>query len=94
MPKKLRARLSPDGRTFYVGSAGGNTLDAIDVSNPSLPVTRWVGNYDSHGLEISNDDKRAYVAGIDSGLIILDTSEIQKRSSRGCARLPVCSGSR
>ena len=46
---------------------------------PSLPVPIWFGNYDSHGLSISDDGNRAYVAGIDSGLIILDTSEIQAR---------------
>ena len=37
------------------------------------------GPYDSHGLSISADGNRAYVAGVDSGLIILDVSEIQAR---------------
>ena len=51
----------------------------MDISNPSRPVPIWFGNYDSHGLSISDDGNRAYVAGIGSGLIILDTSEIQAR---------------
>jgi RTX calcium-binding nonapeptide repeat (4 copies) len=42
-------------------------------------VPIWYGAYDSHGLSISNSGNRAYVAGINSGLIILDTSEIQDR---------------
>ena len=70
---------SPDGNTFYSGSPGNSTLVAIDVSNPSAPVPLWIGRYDSHGLSISDDGNRAYVAGTDSGLIILDTSEIQAR---------------
>ncbi len=31
---------------------------------PSLPLPIWFGNYDSHGLSISDDGNRAYVAGI------------------------------
>ena len=71
--------MAPDGRTFYSASPGTATLVAVDISNPSAPVPLWVGNYDSHGLSISDDGNRAYVAGVDSGLIILDTSEVQAR---------------
>ncbi len=71
--------MAPDGRTFYTASPGTQTLVALDISNLSTPVPLWIGPYDSHGLSISNDGNRAYVAGIDSGLIILDTSEIQAR---------------
>ena len=45
--------MAPDGRTFYSASPGSDTLVAVDISNPSLPVPRWVGNYNSHGLSIS-----------------------------------------
>jgi LVIVD repeat len=83
--------LAPDGRTFYSASPAGQTIVAVDITNPSLPVPIWFGNYDSHGLSISDDGNRAYVAGIDSGLIILDTSEIQARvpgaTEREVARL-------
>lgn len=77
--------ISPDGNTFYAGSAGGSTLVAVDISNPSVPRTLWGGRYASHGLSISDDGTRAYVAGVggggfeDSGLIILDTSQVQAR---------------
>jgi hypothetical protein len=70
---------SVDGNTFYSASPGSSTIFAIDVTNPSLPVILGYYAYDSHGLSISNDGNRAYVAGINSGLIVLDTSEIQAR---------------
>ena len=71
--------ISPDGNTFYSASPGSSTIVAVDISNPSVPVPLWYGPYDSHGLSISADGNRAYVAGINSGLIILDVSEIQAR---------------
>ena len=70
---------STDGNTFYSASPGSQTIFAIDVTNPVLPVVLGYYAYDSHGLSISNDGNRAYVAGINSGLIVLDTSEIQAR---------------
>ena len=33
---------------------------------PCCRVPIWFGNYDSHGLSISDDGNRAYVAGVDS----------------------------
>ena len=71
--------MAPDGRTFYSASPSSATVVAVDLSNPSAPVPIWFGNYDSHGLSISDDGNRAYIAGVDSGLIILDTSEVQAR---------------
>jgi hypothetical protein len=71
--------MAPDGNTFYAASPGTETIIAVDISNLSVPVPIWYGAYDSHGLSISNSGNRAYVAGINSGLIILDTSEIQDR---------------
>ena len=83
--------MAPDGRTFYSASPASQTIVAVDISNPSLPVPIWVGRYDSHGLSIRDDGNRAYVAGVDSGLIILDTSQVQARvlnpSVREIARL-------
>jgi len=69
---------APDGRTFYAASISTGHLTAVDVSNPSLPVTLWTGNYNSHGLSISDDGNRAYVAAR-SGLIILDVSQVNRR---------------
>jgi LVIVD repeat len=69
---------APDGRTFYAASISTGHLTAVDVSNPSLPVPLWTGNYNSHGLSISDDGNRAYVAA-SQGLIILDVSEVNHR---------------
>ena len=70
---------STDGNTFYSASPGSRTIFAIDVTDPALPQILGYYAYDSHGLSISNDGNRAYVAGINSGLIVLDTSELQAR---------------
>ncbi len=71
--------MAPDGRTFYSASPGTQTIVAVDITNMSVPRVLWIGNYDSHGLSISGNGRRAYVAGIGSGMITLDTSAIQMR---------------
>jgi hypothetical protein len=71
--------MAPDGKTFYSASPGTETIVAVDITNLSNPRALWLGTYDSHGLSISNSGNRAYVAGVGSGLIILDTSAIQSR---------------
>jgi hypothetical protein len=70
---------APDGRTFYATSLFTGHVTAIDVTNPKLPVPLWVGQYRSHGLTISDDGNRAYVAALGTGLIVLDVSEVQAR---------------
>lgn len=70
---------APDGRTFYATSIGTGQITAVDVTDPKLPVPLWVGRFHSHGLTVSDDGTRAYVAAQDVGLIILDVSEIQQR---------------
>jgi hypothetical protein len=91
--------MSPDGRTFYVSSTSGNTLTAIDISDPALPTTLYTEtgiNY--HGLRVSPDGNRLYVADIgfpndkvlsNGGLKILDVSEIQARKAN--PQVPVVS---
>ena len=69
---------APDGNTFYSTSIGTGDVTALDVSDPKLPKIVWRGRYESHGLTVSDDGNRAYVAD-SSGLIILDTSQIQAR---------------
>jgi hypothetical protein len=71
--------LAPDGKTFYSASPATSTIVAVDITNQALPTPLWLGDYDSHGLSVSGDGDRAYVAGVGSGLIILDTSEVQDR---------------
>ncbi len=55
---------SPDGRTFFAASPGSYTVTALDLSNPMTPVPLAVLPYSSHGLSISDDGNRAYIAGI------------------------------
>ena len=69
---------SPDGNTFWSTSLFNGTIVAVDVSNPRAPAPVWYGNQVSHGLTISDDGNRAYLAA-DFGLQILDVSEIQAR---------------
>ncbi|AXQ31347.1 hypothetical protein D0B54_22845 [Solimonas sp. K1W22B-7] len=84
--------MAPDGRTFYSASNAAPTLTAVDISNPVLPLPLAITPIYSHGLSISADGNRAYVAGgsttpedfIGGGqdypaLIILDVSEVQAR---------------
>ncbi|MDP9141066.1 MAG: hypothetical protein M3O62_09775, partial [Pseudomonadota bacterium] len=74
--------MAPDGKTFFSSSPGTPTLTAVDISNPLLAIPLWTGNYRSHGLSISNDGNRAYLAaGNGNGVLILDISEIQARKS-------------
>ena len=71
---------SPDGNTFYAPARRCKSLTAIDVTDPKHPHAIWQGNEYSHGLTLSDDGDRAYVADpIDGELMILDTSQIQAR---------------
>ncbi len=69
---------APDGNTFYATSISTGQVTAVDVTNPKLPRTLAVANYKSHGLTVSDDGNRGYVAA-SSGLIIIDLSEVQAR---------------
>ena len=75
---------SPDGRTFWVSSAGGGTMTALDISNPTVPRILWTQTgIDVHGLNISNDGRTVYEADLGNnhtaGLDIVDVSAIQRR---------------
>ena len=69
---------APDGNTFYATSLATGQVTAVDVSDPSAPKPLGVAQYRSHGLTVSEDGNRAYVAA-DTGLIIVDVSDIQAR---------------
>ncbi|HEY7874585.1 MAG TPA: hypothetical protein VIG64_05630 [Actinomycetota bacterium] len=77
---------APDGKTFYVSSLYGHSLAAVDLTDPRTPVLLWATEeYEPHGVSISNDGNRLYMAeaAFDDagyhGLTILDVSEVQKR---------------
>jgi hypothetical protein len=79
--------MAPDGNTYYVASLDAGTMTAVDISNPTAPVPLWASTtWASHGLSISEDGNRAYVAHrnrtgdpLVAGLVILDTSQVQAR---------------
>ena len=72
---------SADGRTFYATGTAVNAISAIDVTNPKDPHSIWQGNITSHGMSLSPDGNRAYLADPGGELAILDTSQIQARRS-------------
>lgn len=71
--------ISPDGRTFFSGTPFTPSLNAVDISDPSFPKPIWVSTNFSHGLSISPDGNRAYVAETSGSVRILDISQIQAR---------------
>jgi hypothetical protein len=85
---------SADGKTFYATSTALQAITAIDVTDPDHPHAIWQGNIFSHGMSLSADGNRAYIAdpgtapGSDSkaNMLILDTSQIQARKSDPHAR--------
>ena len=78
---------SADGKTFYAAGTAVKSLTAIDVTDPKHPHAIWQGSEYSHGLTLSDNGDRAYVADpIDGELLILDTSQIQARRPHPQAR--------
>ncbi|HEX8068104.1 MAG TPA: hypothetical protein VF520_16420 [Thermoleophilaceae bacterium] len=71
--------MAPDGLTFYPSSPA-SSMSAVDISDPRVPRRLWTSEeFSTHGLTVSADGRRAYLASTQHGLIILDTSEIQDR---------------
>ena len=52
---------------------------AVDVTDPSAPHAIWQGAITSHGMSLSEDGNRGYIADPGGNMLILDTSEIQAR---------------
>jgi hypothetical protein len=77
---------SPDGKTFYATSTALQAITAIDITNPKDPHAIWQGNVFSHGMSLSDDGNRAYVADPKGNMLILDTSQIQARKPNPTAR--------
>ena len=87
---------SPDGKTFWVSSAGGQTMTAIDISDPKAPRPLWtqLGTV-VYGLNISDDGNTVYEADLGNspvgthtaGLDIVDVHEVQSRVPGGTGHL-------
>ena len=78
-----------DGNTFYATGTAYRSITAIDVKDPKNPFVVWQGQSQSHGMTLSSDGNRAYLANPDTrfgDLTILDTSEIQARKPSPHAR--------
>lgn len=71
--------LSPDGLTFWSASTATDYIFAVDISDPMIPQVIYVGDFGSHGITVSADGTRTYLANTGEGLIILDTTQIQER---------------
>ena len=86
---------APDGLTFWSSSQYA-TLDAIDVSDPRLPVPLFTqAGVQYHALRLSADGRTMYVANLgtpgsegwqDGGLRILDVSDVQDRKPNPAVR--------
>jgi hypothetical protein len=77
---------SPDGKTFYATGTARESITAVDVTDPKHPHAVWQGNVVSHGMTLSDDGNRAYIADVSGNLLILDVSEIQARKPDPQAR--------
>ena len=73
---------SQDGNTFYATGTATTSITAIDVSDTKNPHVLWQGNVVSHGMSLSDDGNRAYIADpTGRDMLIMDTSQIQARKS-------------
>jgi LVIVD repeat len=78
---------SPDGKTFYATGTAVKSITAVDVTDPKFPHAVWQGNIVAHGMTLSDDGNRAYVADPTGGdMLILDVSQIQARAANPQAR--------
>jgi hypothetical protein len=70
---------SEDGRTFYATSTAFQSITAVDVTDPKSPHALSHIQVTSHGMSLSDDGNRGYIADPQGNMLILDTSEIQAR---------------
>lgn len=63
---------APDGRTYYATGLSPGVVTAIDTSNPAKPrrITTFVGDRIVHGMGLSQDGRRMYLATVPEDLVI------------------------
>jgi hypothetical protein len=80
--------MAPDGRTFYATSLGTGQTTAVDITNPSLPYTIGTYEFNAHGMTVSDDGTRGYMAA-KPGVTTVDLTQVQQRKVH--PRIPVIS---
>ncbi|HEV7932878.1 MAG TPA: hypothetical protein VGP70_11260 [Actinomadura sp.] len=75
------ASWSPDGRTYWTTGTVGGTIAALDMSDPAWPrvVYNGITGLANHGVGVSRDGNRIYVANIPTGVTTFDAGDIQRR---------------
>lgn len=75
---------SPDGRTYWTTGTVGGTIAALDMKNPRKPKVIYNGTTGlvNHGVGLSPDGNRIYVADMPAGVIAFDSSDVQRRKPR------------
>ena len=82
--------LSPDGNTFYATSFSTGTVTALDISDPMLPDVLGIIDAEAHGMSVSEDGTRGYLAidpayiptratRSDFGMLTVDLTQFQNR---------------
>src|SRR4029079_16377992 len=70
---------APDGKTFYATSLYSGDVTAVDLTNPKAPTPITTFSNPSHAFTVSDDGNTGYAAGLNTGVIIVDLSQIQAR---------------
>jgi hypothetical protein len=105
-PQGHEGAWAPDGLTYYFGDNINSIYHAIDMSDPTRPkqiaffqLQASLPTTSSHGLSVSDDGNRAYVAALCipaaydpstpacNGFAVLDTSEVQARKPNAQIKL-------
>jgi hypothetical protein len=78
---------APDGKTYYATGLAPGTVTAIDVSDPLAPkpLTTFLASAVIHGLGVSADGKRLYLAHIneDFGVSLLERGAPNSTNTNG-----------
>ena len=86
-PRPRERLLARTARRSTRPAPATKSITAIDVTDPKNPHAVWQGNVASHGMSLSDDGNRAYIADPTGGnMLILDTSQIQARKPNPQAR--------
>ncbi|MEP9413328.1 hypothetical protein ABLE92_03105 [Gordonia sp. VNQ95] len=72
---------SPDGRTYWASGLGPGFLSAVDLTDPAHPHVLWQGvtGLSTHGIGVSADGNRLYLASNTGGISVWDVSSIHRR---------------